>query len=138
MTGPKDIIIAVLVGLVVAFSVHAVIQKLRMDNLKTTVKVYKEREANWTEELADCAGEIKDLQAVIDEQNRVSEENAQLGAENARLQAIIDRQARSIASIDRHLEQLMVDQQAFDELVADADTCQTFELALASIAGEIP
>ena len=109
-----------------------------LDAAKTKIQLYEERERTWEGELSDCAQEIRDLQAEIDKQNAVSEENARLGSENQRLQAIIDRQARSIASIDNQLEQLMIDQQAFDDLVSDADTCQTYELALASIAGEIP
>jgi predicted nuclease with TOPRIM domain len=137
MTGIKDIVVYSLAGLLLAALVTGFILKLRVDTLKTTVKLYEERERTWEGELSDCAQVVEDLQVKIDEQNAVTEENARLGTENARLQSIIDRQARSIASIDNHLERLMEEQQRFDELVSDADTCQTYELALASIAGEI-
>jgi hypothetical protein len=32
----------------------------------------------------------------------------------------------------------LIEQQEFDELVADASVCETYELVLASIAGEVP
>jgi predicted nuclease with TOPRIM domain len=137
MTGPKDIAIGVLILAVVGMGISGVILKAKLDSTKSKIQLYEERERTWEGELSDCAQVVENLQVKIDEQNAVTEENARLGTENERLQSIIDRQARSIASIDNHLERLMEEQQRFDELVSDADTCQTFELALASIAGEI-
>jgi hypothetical protein len=137
MTGPKDIVIAVLAGLIIAFSIHAVIRKLQMDNLKTTVNLYEQREKNWKQELNDCSDVVSDLQSKINLQNDYSETAAEMGVEARRAQERADIYARRLAASEERLQRLIDDQRRFESLVVEADVCETYELVLLDIAGQI-
>lgn len=138
MTGPKDIAIAALAAMLVAAGIAYAFQGRKVTNLKTTVQLYEVRESAFASEIEDCKTIITTLQTAIEEQNAAAMEAAELGERATVAQRTADEYARRLAAAEDRLIALMEDQQRFDELVADADQCQTYELVLRSIVGEVP
>jgi hypothetical protein len=138
MTGPKDIIIASLVALLAICSVAMFLMRSTNQKLDLRIQLYEQRESEWQEEINDCADTIAKLRLEIGNQNRAAELAAELGAEARAAQRQAEEYARRMTTAERRLDELLEDQQRFDELVKDADLCQTYELVLRSIAGEVP
>lgn len=136
MTGPKDIIIGVLVLALMGLSISAAILKSKVGKLKSDVEVYELREEKWSVELEECAVEIVDLRTAIDKQNESQEIAIARGIESQEAQEQVDRYARRLALAEDKLRDLIDDQERFAEVVRDADVCQTYELVLRDLAGE--
>lgn len=138
MTGPKDIVIASLVALLAICSIAMFFMRSTNQKLDLRIQLYEQRESEWQEEINDCSDTIAKLRLEISNQNQASELAAELGAEARAAQRKAEEYARRMTTAERRLDELLEDQQRFDELVKDADLCQTYELVLRSIAGEVP
>lgn len=138
MTGPKDIVIAALMVVLAIGGIAMFIMKSTNQKLGLKIQIYEQRESEWQEEINDCARTIADLKAEILNQNYAAEIAAELGIEARKAQRQAEEYARRMTTAERRLDDLLEDQQRFEDLASDADLCQTYELVLKSIAGEVP
>lgn len=137
MTGPKDIVIGALSLILIVVSVTLAFSTTKNKTLKKTVELYETREQIYNDRIEKCSLIVKDLRSSIDAQNNATELARIKGEEAQRAQDEADFLEAALGLAEHQITELIESQRDFEELVSTADVCQTYELVLRSISGEV-
>lgn len=136
MTGPKDIAIAALAGMLVLAGIGLAFQEQAIGKLKAENRLYEQREKEWESQIRTSLETIQDLRLRLDKQNSAVRLAADMGAEAQKAQRLADQYSARLARAEEKLEMLYNERTRFENRIIDASVVETYELALRSIAGE--
>lgn len=136
MTGPKDIVIAALALVAIVLGSMYGCQSKEVSALESDLNAADAREALCIDRIGVAVEEAKKLQLQIIDQNDAIRYAEEMGAKAQLAQEAIDEYAIRLNTATERLAILAQERHRFDELVATASVCETYEFALRAIAGE--
>lgn len=127
-----------LIALVCLLLLGIGVQTVRLSVCKANLRACNAERIGYIEQLDRVGQQVLTLRAEIDTQNDIVRQNELLGAES---QAAMDKVAeytRRLAQAERELSRQMAEHQELREMTENLSTCETYEMVLRSIAGDLP
>lgn len=133
----KDYAIVALAGLLLVAGVLGTIQRYKIKALKSNVQALTERDDKWAREMAAMTVELNEALTKVEECSESIDRAAALGIAAQAAQEKADEYAERLTYSEQRMADLEEDNRRFLRLTSTLTVCETYEMVLRSIAGEV-